>query len=372
MAETDSPRSEPTPRKRDVGIVTAAMLVSVAVSTVALLSSCLFSGIDSKRYPLLLPVWLFMAAGYFLLARRGALWTVPVAAMLAGGAVLGSVLSLAPHAMYHRFAGLWATPILVTTRIEWSQIAATALLRGFPHLLTAGLIAWVVVRGRGWLSEFLWGAFAGLAAGALELVGHAAFGVSLPALPTLGTALTTYAVFVPILAWTGDQMHPYAERSGRRVRPLLVIVWVLPLMVLPLCGWLAGRAWLGGNYASGLLPVLVVLDLYREIETGLSSPNILQSSAICIIFFALAIGLCSSLRWAWLPWTIWLLHDAVCLAAIAWLASSVLRNVRALGSVATDMSAPLNSWGFFTILSGLAVLFALRVWCLTRRGVRPT
>jgi hypothetical protein len=347
------------------------MLASVASVMAGFYAAAFVASPNAPSWLLTTPVVLGVSWAYLLLAIRCDVTFVRTLVVLGLGALMGAVVSIAPLILFHQITGLWFCCDTVTPAVGMHPIVSGVVTNVLPHwaatLFVAGSLVWLRSR---W-AQLGGGLLAGTAAGLAQSVvtdGGFPSGAATGSLIGHGAA---YLVLVPLLAWLGDQVHPLVDRAKRRIWPAIACVWVIPPAMLLVGGVVFQAHWLGADVVTGLMPVLLLLDVVREVHYGYPVPVLLRHVGVCLIGLALAIGLCPLRRWTWLPWTVWWLHDMAYLGVVIWALTSQLGNVRALSGELPGTALPLNAWPFFAILMGLAYVQAIRAWCLTRRGVRP-
>jgi len=353
-----------------VGTTTAAMLAAVASVTAGMFAAAFDPAADAVAWMLATPLMLGVAWAYLYLARRGDVTFGPTLLALGLGVLVGAGLCLGHAAFFYRATGLWCALGKSAAGVDAWMVIKGVIAEALPHWAAAIVAAVLLVRGEGRLVLLTGGLFAGGVAG-LVRVGWVG--------PVDGTAVgiiagyaAAYAMLLPLLAWLGDQLHPLTDRAPRRVWPVIACVWTVPLVVLLIAGAALRGEWLSGGAQVGLMPVLLVLDRIREMHYGAPEPNGVQHAAVCLVGFALAVGLCASRRWAWVPWAVWLVHDVIYLCVLAATAAALLGNIQSPPGDLAEGWSPSYCWGFFASLMALGYVMVLRVWCLTRRGVRPT
>lgn len=320
---------------------------------------------------LVIPTFAGLSWVHLRIATRRAPTFLLVLAALFLGVVIGAAAGLGQALLFHRATGLWCAYDLVSAGIGPLPLLWTAVAGVLPHwaacLVFAGFLVHVESRIAQAVGGVLAGGVAGLAYVALLDI-RLWSGEGAAFLAGFGVA---YGLLAPLLGWAGDQVRPDADRTPRRILPVIAVVWVAPPLALLIGALTLGGPWLDGHVQAGLVPALAGLDLLRDLYYGLSDPPVVPRVAVCVIAAALAIGLCSRQRWAWVPWSIWWLHDLAFLAILVWTLNRQIGNLWTFpGDAAVDVS-PLNSIRFYTILVGLGYVFAFRAWCLTRRGIRP-
>lgn len=364
---TDEPHAVP---RRAVGMLTAAMLAAPACAAAGFFATALLGGQNVFFWPLTVPVVLCLSWFYLLVASQRDVTTVRTAVAMLVGVLVGAVLGRAHVLLFWRVAGIEPGGI-ATGRCVWTFVRA-ALADAAPHAVGVVVLAVPIVRFRGPASLVISGALVGGLAGfvhmALAGLGAAAIG----AVAVLGGYVGAYAILLPLLAWLGDQIHPLSDRQRRQMRPAIACVWGIPAIALLVGGLVMPEQWPGRSDQAGLLPILLLLDEVRDIYYGYPHPGLAQHIAVCLIFLALAGGLCASGWWAWLPWVVWLLHDLLYATLLVWAAVMILSNVGASTVDRGENPLPATVWAFYSMVMGLAYVFALRAWTLTRRGVRPT
>ncbi len=348
------------------------MLAAVsAVTAATIAASALWHG-QVPEWLLATPVLLGISWAYLLLASRGDVTVLRVFVTLMLGIAVGAAVSLVESLLFYRFSGLWCSPGLTTTDVGTRVILEAAIVRALPHWAAAALTAGLLVRANSRTVQIACGIVIGAAAGLIQVIVMDPAGWHPIALDALAGHAAAYGILLPLLAWLGDLHAPLADRAPRRALPLIAWAWGLPPFAMLIGGIVAADNWLGLTPQAALTPVLLALELLREFGAGRPEPNVVQHVAVSAIILALVIGLLPSRRWAWLPWAICWLHDLAYLIVVVWATGMLLSNVQATSDGVAGGPSSLNTHPFYAILMGLGYVLALRVWCLTRRGVRPT
>jgi len=348
------------------------MLAAVAAVTAGMFAASAFWQGHAPDWPLATPVLLGISWAYLLLASRSDVTVLRVFVALVLGISIGAAVSLVESLLFYRFSGLWCDPGLTTTDVGTRVILDAIIVRALPHWAAAALTAGLLVRANSRIVQIACGLVIGAAAGLVQAIVVDPEGWRHIALGALAGHAVAYGTLLPLLAWLGDLHAPLADRAPRRILPLIAWVWGLPPLALLIGGVVAPEKWLGLDPQTALTPVLLLLELLRELEAGRPEPNVVQHVAVCVVILALVIGLCSSRRWAWLPWVICWLHDLAYLIMVIWATGMLLNNVWTTSDGAAGGPSSLNAQPYYAILVGLGYVLTLRVWCLTRRGVRPT
>ncbi len=351
--------------------MTGAMLTAAAAATAGWFATTVVSQDDGAAWLRVAPLLFCAGWAYLLLASRRDPTFLPAMTALAIGASIGTVVHLGHLLLFYRATGLWCGGASFTTDPGAWDGALACVCFGLPHVVAAIPAAWLLVRAERRWALAIAGPFVGAVAGLVQtgIDGLPVFGRD-AVVPLAGNAVL-YAVFLTFLSWLGDQVHPLADRAPRRVRPVIACVWGLPPAILLVGGLLQPDEWLGGTAQAALMPALVLLDWVRDLHYGFPTFDPIQHAAVCVIAMAVVVGLCSSRRWAWLPWTVCWLHDLAYLGVVVWATVMLLANVWAPTGATLPERSPLNTWPFYTILVGVGGVLAFRAWCLTRRGVRP-
>jgi hypothetical protein len=347
------------------------MVIATASVTVAFLATAFLPSGADPTWLALLPSVFVVGWAYLLLARRGDATYLRAFLVLAVGSIVGPAFNLADVFLFYRAGGTWCGLCEAGAGLNAGVVFREFLGRAIPYWIVTPFAAAVLVKAERRLPRILGSILLGAAAG----LGQAAFIEASPACQSaIGYVIgfgALYGVFLPLLAYLGDELHPLADRSRRRFWPPIFYTWVLPPLAM-LVGAIAmpGR-WLETDFQSGLVPAIPAINFVRSLQYGLPAMNIIQHTSICLIAIALGVSLCASGRWSWLPWVVWFLHDAVCLILAALALRLLLLNLSATSSGCPDGRTPLVTWPVFSLLIGLTYVFAFRAWCLTRRGVRP-
>ncbi len=358
------------PLARVVATAPAACLIAAAATSAGWLALTPIDTYPTGVWLLQAPVFFFQALAVLLLARRVHLTLSRVVTALVVGSLVGLAAALLPHAVWYGLTGLW---VQAGTLHGSPSNVATGLLRALiPHVLASLLLAVALVRSE---SRSLL-PVAGALAGAILAMASSAVGAPLTgwlsSSACFATCCTSLAVFLPLLSWLADQVHPLVERGPRRVWPVIAVVWALPPAVLLVGGLVAPERFLGDIDQTGLLPIVWFLDLVGAQEEGLARPDAVQHGAVCLILLAAAVGLCPRGRWVWIPWTAWLLHDLAFAGLLAWLMAGLVHNVQIAACDPVARAGLPATWSTFACLVGIGYIQVCRLLALPRRGVRPT
>lgn len=351
--------------------MTGSLLAASASATAGFLVSAPRSEQAIETWLLALPLLVGASWAYLLLAGRRDVSFVPALSALGLGALGGAIVGLGPVLLFFRISGVWCMHGFASTNVGVATVFGNLWTSALPHWICAIFGAAALVRTESRIVLAVAGAITGGVAGAV----HVGLCVPLPfddwtVIAATGHA-AAYGVLLPLLAWMADQSDPLSDRSPRRALPATACVWCVPpgALLLGMVAW--PEEWLGQTAQAGLVPALLALDLYREFAEGIPEPNPIRHGAVCLIVLALAAGLCSSRRWAWGFWVIWLIHDVAYLGTLVWAAAMLLSNVRTFTADAAGPGSSLNTWPLYAATVGLGYVFAIRVWCLVRREVRP-
>jgi len=354
-----------------IGALTGSLLAAAASATGGFLASAPQSDQAIETWLLALPLLVGMGWGYLSLAGRRDMSFVPALAVLGLGALGGAVLGLGHVWLFFRIGGVWCAHGLASPEVGIGTVLGDLGTSVLPHWVCAVFGAAALVRIESRIALALAGAGAGCVAAAIHVGLRESLSLDDYTVIVTTGHVAAYAILLPLLAWMGDQSDPLVDRAPRRALPAIACVWCLPpgAMLLGMAAWPA--EWLGQTAQAGLVPVLLALDLYREFAEGIGEPNPMRYGAVCLVVLALAAGLCSSRRWAWGFWAVWLIHDVAYLGTLGWAATMLLENVRTLTTDAAGVGASPNTWRLYAAVVGLGYVFAIRVWCLVRREARP-